>query len=205
MFFIFFKLYSCPLQLSEPGKPFNLCNSCLDPEVTGCFFFYFFFINHFSVCPAGVLIRVRLLVLFGYFLMTAKPFFPHIFVFDRVCHGALSTCKHFCLDICWQVWEGVRGVIIDSWEAGTGVICSSFFLPGRLAFRIIVALQNRLIFFCQHSNYIRPISVVTAQSSHLHISAVSTAAIVAGCHADCDSITHFFFLFLSLSIEPRCG
>lgn len=128
--------------------------------------------------------------------MTAKPFFPHIFVFDSVCHGALSTCKHFCLDICWQVREGVRGVrgvIIDSWEAGTGVICSSFFLPGRLAFRITVALQNRLIFFCQHSNYIRPISVVTAQSSHLHISAVSTAAIVAGCHADCDSITHFFF------------
>lgn len=45
------------------------------------------------------------------------------FVFDRVCHGALSMCKHFCLDICWQAGLlVVVGVIIDSSEACTGVI-----------------------------------------------------------------------------------
>lgn len=52
-------------------------------------------------------------------------FFPFFFVFDRVCHGALSMCKHFCLDICWQaglLLVVVVGVIIDSSEACTGVI-----------------------------------------------------------------------------------
>lgn len=36
-----------------------------------------------------------------------------------VCHGALSMCKHFCLDVCR--WGG-SGVIIDSSEACAGVI-----------------------------------------------------------------------------------
>lgn len=48
------------------------------------------------------------------------------------------------------------------------------------------------VYFCQHSNYIGPISVVTAQSSHLHISAVSTSTIISGCHTDCNSITQSF-------------
>lgn len=48
------------------------------------------------------------------------------------------------------------------------------------------------VYFCQHSNYIGPISVVTAQSSHLHISAVSTSTIISGCHTDCNSIIQSF-------------
>lgn len=40
----------------------------------------------------------------------------------EVCHGALSVCKHLCLEVCRRGAVLVWGVIIDSSEARPGVI-----------------------------------------------------------------------------------
>lgn len=43
---------------------------------------------------------------------------PLVLFLTGVRHGALSVCKHFCLDVCW----GAERVIIDSSQACADVI-----------------------------------------------------------------------------------
>lgn len=80
----------------------------------------------FPCLPAGILYLITPASVVDLGEITDAVWF-FFFVFDRVCHGALSMCKHFCLDICWQAGLlMVVGVIIDSSEACTGVIASAW-------------------------------------------------------------------------------
>jgi len=68
--------------------------------------------------------------------------------------------------------------------------CYCVFLAGSPLKHFISSRTS--VYFCHHSNYIKPISVVTAQSSHHHMYVVSTSTIISGCHTDCNSITQSF-------------
>lgn len=60
--------------------------------------------------------------MFGCFLM-AGLHEEHFLFLTGVCHGALSMCKHFCLEVCsGGGGGGSSGVIIDSSEACAYVI-----------------------------------------------------------------------------------